>query len=211
MAKITVAGLGPGSMDYLPVKTYNLLRNAATIYLRTEKHPLVEELLSQGISFKSFDELYEESSSFQQVYGKIVDILLEEAEKGDVLYAVPGHPMVAERTVQMLLEAVPADIEVEIVPAMSCLDALYSSLGLDPAEGLLVMDCLDLVEMGSFRGDVFVPTVLIQLYDRVASEVKLALMISDDHSVVLVRAAGCGAGNGEKIPLPTGQTGLTII
>lgn len=192
MAKIIVAGLGPGSIEYLPAKTLGLLRNISPIYLRTEKHPLVAELLRQGISFSSFDLFYERAGTFEEVYESIVTTLLEEAARGQVLYAVPGHPMVAEKTVEMLLEASRDKFEIEIIPAMSCLDAVYASIHLDPTKGLLILDAL---ELGSrtFDIDPELPMLCTQLYDRrIASEVKLILMESfpDDHPVVLIHGAG---------------------
>ena len=205
MTKITIAGLGPGSMEHLPVKTYSLLQSAPVIFLRTAKHPLVEEMVSQGISFRSFDELYDRGSSFQEVYDGIVDTVLKEAEKHDVVYAVPGHPMVAERTVQLLMEAAEGLHDLELLPAMSCLDALYAVLHLDPTEGLLIMDCLELVEAKKPRISVSVPMLFTQLYNqRVASEVKLTLMeyYPDDHPVVLVHGAEVpGQELVKKLPL----------
>ena len=191
MKKIIVAGLGPGSIEYLPVKTLELMRNTASIYLRTEKHPLVEELLRRGISFESFDSLYDRGCSFQEVYENIVSILLEQAAEGDVLYGVPGHPMVAERTVQMLLEAAQGAYDVQILPAMSCLDAVYASLRLDPTRGLLIMDALELLENSSPL-NTQLPLMCTQVYGkRIASEVKLTLMehYPDAHPVVVVHAA----------------------
>ena len=72
MGKITVAGLGPGGMEHLPLRTFELLRSAPTIYLRTEKHPLVNELRNQGICFESFDRFYEQEDSFEEVDRKSV-------------------------------------------------------------------------------------------------------------------------------------------
>lgn len=193
MAKIIVAGLGPGSMEYLPVKTYSLMGSLPRVFLRTEKHPLVKDLAGKGISFTSFDYLYDRSDSFDEVYERIVNILLEEAKKGEVLYAVPGHPMVAERTVRLLIQRMEDPGDLEIIPAMSCLDALYAALKLDPTEGLCIVDCLDLPETLGKNPDTSRPMLCTQFYDSmVASEVKLSLMehYPDDHPVVLVHGAG---------------------
>ena len=48
--------------------------------------------------------IMDEHDQFEDVYEEIVERLFEEAKQGDVLYAVPGHPFVAEKTVQLLLE-----------------------------------------------------------------------------------------------------------
>ncbi|HRE00848.1 MAG TPA: nucleoside triphosphate pyrophosphohydrolase, partial [Ilumatobacteraceae bacterium] len=58
---------------------------------------------------------------------------------GEVLYAVPGSPLVLERTVDLLR----ADDRVEItaLAAMSFLDLAYAALGIDPVEaGLRLVD-----------------------------------------------------------------------
>lgn len=204
MARITVIGLGPGSWEQLSLKTFELLCRKPNLFLRTEKHPLVDCLRSRGIAFESFDRLYDEAAGFDEVYMGIVQRLLEEANKGDIVYAVPGHPMVAERSVRMLLETVPEDFEVEIIPAMSCLDALFVPLGIDPTEGLHIVDCLDFVSSKRGKPDPYIPMLCTQLYNsRIASEVKLSLMdiYPDDHSVVLVQRAGI-AGEEKTITIP---------
>ena len=51
-----------------------------------------------------FDDLYEAAASFEEVYAAIVEAIVAAAvEHGEVLYAVPGSPVVAERAVELLL------------------------------------------------------------------------------------------------------------
>lgn len=73
--------------------------------MRTLDHPVVAELQKEGVSFISFDEVYEKHDEFLPVYQEIASTLIEKAEKESVLYAVPGHPLVAEMTIQLLIEA----------------------------------------------------------------------------------------------------------
>ena len=115
MGKILVVGLGPGDLAQLPFGVYQLLKKGLPIYLRTKLHPVVENLKSEGLMFEDFDEVYEANEQFETVYEKIVGDLLKEAtiSKEDIIYAVPGHPMVAEKSVQLLLENT-AGIIVEI-------------------------------------------------------------------------------------------------
>ncbi|NLO88792.1 MAG: nucleoside triphosphate pyrophosphohydrolase [Clostridia bacterium] len=193
MGKIIAAGLGPGGLEHLPTGTYRLLKNKPKLYLRTAKHPIAEDLLKENIPFESFDYLYEQCETFEEVYRSIVEVLLKETEKeGEIVYGVPGHPMVAERTVEMLLNIKTADISVEILPAVSCLGAVYAALKIDPAQGLTVVDCL---ELQNKRIDPAFPLLCIQLYNRrIASEVKLLLMeeYPEEHTVKVVQNAGIG-------------------
>ena len=39
------------------------------------------------------------------MYAEIADSLIEATAVEDVMYAVPGHPLVAEQTVQLLIAA----------------------------------------------------------------------------------------------------------
>ncbi|KKM10911.1 nucleotide pyrophosphohydrolase [Clostridiales bacterium PH28_bin88] len=202
---LTVTGLGPGDPALIPAITWQSLRLASRVFLRTERHPVVPELVRKGISFEAMDGYYEEAGSFEEVYRRIVARLMSAAgeRRGEVVYCVPGHPMVAETTVEWILAQAPeAGILVEVVPAMSCLDAVYSALRLDPAKGLVILDALEL------RPEQLVPglgCLVTQFYDRrVASEVKLSLMerYPDEHPVTVVRAAGVpGEQRVEEMPL----------
>ena len=58
----------------------------------------------RGFPFATFDHLYEAHDDFESVYRAIAESLLREAASGvSLVYAVPGHPMVAERSVRLLL------------------------------------------------------------------------------------------------------------
>lgn len=200
---ITIAGLGPGDPGMLPMKVWELLNSGIPIYLRTKIHPTVDWLDKQGVKYKALDKFYDESATFDEVYLKIAQEIIRLAQNGAVFYAVPGHPMVAEESVRLILSlAAKEDIKVQVIPAMSFLDALSASLQLDPAKGLHIVDALRLDEQ---HPDPGVGTVVTQIYDRItAGDVKLALMdyYPDEHPVTVVRAAGIPAQERiEQVPL----------
>ena len=93
---ITVVGLGSGDESQLTLGVWTVLQDAEAIYLRTADHPVVAWLAEQGLVMQSFDALYEQHGRFEEVYAAIVDDLIAKASAGaDIVYAVPGHPMVA--------------------------------------------------------------------------------------------------------------------
>ncbi|NLK01104.1 MAG: nucleoside triphosphate pyrophosphohydrolase [Clostridia bacterium] len=203
MNKIIILGLGPGDPDLLPSKSLAILRGSHRIYLRTKHHPTAESLSDEGITFQDFDYLYEECDNFSEVYQSMVNYLLKKADKfNEIVFAVPGHPMVAEKSVELLLDKAKQQYEIEIIPAMSCLDALYTALRVDPTEGLAVRDSLI---AHSKDLDTGLPSLYTQLYSReIASHVKLDLMeyYPDDFKVKIVRAAMVpGLQRIEEIPL----------
>lgn len=189
--KIMVVGLGPGGWQHLTLGVMDILKKADRLFLRTEKHPVVDFLKLEGISFKTFDPLYQEGDTFEEVYQRIVNCLVTEAEKGCLVYGVPGSPSVAETSVSLLMkEASAKGIEVEVIPGMSFLEAVYTGLGIDPAEGLQIIDGL---RLNKIRVDISKGCIVTQVYDRlVASEVKLALMkyYPDEYPIWIIRAAG---------------------
>ena len=97
MGKITIVGLGPGGKEHITLGIYQSMKNHKKIYFRTEKHPVVQFLKDEGINFKTFDYAYDTYKNFDAVYAHIASTVLDEAKNGDVLYAVPGHPFVAEK------------------------------------------------------------------------------------------------------------------
>lgn len=105
MNTIRVIGLGAAELNQLPLGIYRALIHAESpVYMRTKEHPVVHELEKEGLAFRSFDDVYESHQQFGDVYKEIVDMLVEASAEGDLLYVVPGHPMLAERTTQLLLE-----------------------------------------------------------------------------------------------------------
>jgi tetrapyrrole methylase family protein/MazG family protein len=158
----------------------------------------VEAIKKRNLEYASFDYLYEEKPSFEDVYQAMVKILITEAKSGDgdngqIVFAVPGHPLVAERAVEILLERAKSgmdQVEVKVIPAMSGIEAIYTSLGIDPVHGLCILDGLSLDKTPP-RLDL--ANLILQVYNqRVASEVKLNLMnyYRDDFLVWVVKAAG---------------------
>lgn len=203
MKKITVVGLGSGTLDQMPLGIYRLMKKIKPLYLRTACHPAVDELSGEGILFQSFDEVYEKHQQFAEVYEEICQTLLQKAKGEDLVYAVPGHPFVAEKTVQLLLERAPQEgIQVEIIGGQSFLDAVFSSLKVDPVEGFLLLDGTALQKEEILPGT---HTLICQVYDQFsASDVKLTLMevFPDEYPVTVVTAAGVpGKEKMETVPL----------
>lgn len=199
---ITIVGLGPGDVGLLTLETMEVLAKARTLLLRTARHPSVLGLTQRGIQFKSYDCIYEQQATFEAVYSYIADDCIRQArENGNVVYAVPGSPLVAEKTVALIrARAEEKGVEVRILPGMSFLEVLYTRLNVDPVHGITVVDASDIKGLPS---NLMTPLVVTQLYDRaVASDAKLALMecYPDDYPVILVR--NLGLADEEIISLP---------
>lgn len=198
--KIEVIGLGAGDMDQLPLGVYKKLTNTNhDTFVRTVDHPVIRSLAKEGLTFKSFDSYYEEEDQFEDVYTNIVQTLLRQAKEGPVLYAVPGHPMLAEQTVQYLLEQ--DTVQVDIVGGHSYLDDLFTALKIDPIDGFQFIDATDFKrsELNYEQHNVF-----CQVYDRlIASEVKLALLedLPAHYEVTIVEAAGTSHEKIKVVPL----------
>jgi len=140
---ITVLGLGPGSRSDLSLQAWETIRDSRRLYLRTARHPCVAALPST-CELISFDEIYLRHDDFEAVYAEIAGRILTAAREGqDVVYAVPGDPLVGEATVTEILQRARAEsIEVEIVHGISFLEPCLSLLGIDALDGLQVLDAL---------------------------------------------------------------------
>lgn len=203
MAVIHVVGLGPGDMNGLSMGTFQLLHSGCPVVLRTRIHPVVTQLEAKGMVFESFDDIYETSEAFVQVYNLMSERLLARATAGeDLIYAVPGHPLVAEQSVQNLLQAEIPGVEVRIGPGQSFLDVAAARLRIDPIDGLSLLDGMTL---SHHLLNPNVHTLIAQIYQpAIAAEVKLTLMevFPDDYAVTVLRAAGVeGEERLEVLPL----------
>ena len=193
-AQITVVGLGSGHPDQLTLGIWRRLQAATELYIRTKDHPVMSLLDAEGIAYRSFDNIYEQHESFPDVYDAIANELLAAASSNNsasIVYAVPGHPMVAERTVQLLRERCQSEsIELNIMGGESFLDQAFVRLGIDPIEGFALLDA---AELPNALIQPQLHTIIGQVYDAyTASDVKLSLMerYPDDYEVVVCHALG---------------------
>ncbi|UBK68673.1 bifunctional methyltransferase/pyrophosphohydrolase YabN [Clostridium perfringens] len=201
---LKIMGLGPGAYEALTIGALKELKNNKNIYFRTEKHPTVDFLKDEGIKFESYDHAYEKYDSFDDVYKYIAeDLITKVKDDEDLIYAVPGHPLVAEKSVINLIELCKENnIKYEVLPAVSFVDAMMEALQVDPIEGVKIIDAFD---MKNQILDKRVGTIITQVYNNfIASEVKLRLLegYEDDTEIIFVRAAGIeGLESIRKIPL----------
>jgi tetrapyrrole methylase family protein/MazG family protein len=188
--RVVVVGLGPAGADLLSAAALAALERIPVRYLRTVHHPCAHVVTAAV----ACDDLYDRAVSLDEVYPAIVERLVEAAvEHGEVLYAVPGSPLVAERSVALL--GADDRVEVEIVPALSFLDLAWARLGIDPlAAGVRLVDGQRfVVEAAGERGPLLVaqcdsPGVLSAVKlapaDPPASVVVLQRLGLEDEAVV---------------------------
>lgn len=189
---ITVVGLGPGSKEALTVGVLETLKNSNKVFFRTEKHPNIEYLRQLGVKFNTYDSFYDKYNNFDDIYRAIAeDIIRIHEEESDLVYGVPGHPLVAEKSVTILLRLCEErKIETKLMPSVSFVDAVIESLKLDPIEGLKIVDAFDIKNQVM---DKRMGVIVTQVYNKyIASETKLALCdyYKDDTEIYFVRAAG---------------------
>lgn len=205
MPGITLLGLGPGDPAHLTRQAWEVLTSASEVWLRTRQHPVVAGLPS-ALELHSFDSLYEEGENFEAVYAAIVEQVLALGRRpSGVIYAVPGHPFVAEATSPEILRRARADgLPVRLVDGVSFLEPVFAALGLDPFPRLALVDALELSlnHVPLFPPDA--PALIAQIYSQmVAAEVKMTLtaVYPDEHPVRLVHAAGTPQEQVEDLPL----------
>ncbi len=202
---ITLLGLGPGDARLLTREAWELLESVPEIYLRTRQHPAVGGL-PQDLAVHSFDDLYEKYDDFGQVYSAIVEQVLELGRRPQgVVYAVPGHPFVAEATAPEIHHRAAAEgLPVRVIEGLSFLEPAFSALGIDPLPLSSIVDALELAAAHHPPFPPSAPALVAQLYSReVAAEAKLTLMAlyPDEHPVQLVHAAGTPQALVESLPL----------
>lgn len=201
---ITIVGLGPGDGRFLTREAWDLLANAERVFLRTRRHPAVDDLPAH-VSLVSFDELYDTADSFTAVYDQIVSQLLDHGRQQNIIYAVPGHPFIGESTVTRLVqEAEKVNVPIHIVAGLSFMEPALTAVQADGLDGLQLFDAIELTQYLYPPINPDFPALLGQVYSRfLANELKLLLnqIYPDDHPVALIHAAGSANETIEHIPL----------
>jgi tetrapyrrole methylase family protein / MazG family protein len=196
--RVVVVGLGPARADLVVPAARRELEQIPHRYVRTARHPAVADLVAAGIELRSFDDDYDAADDLDAVYDRIAAELLDvAATAGEVVYAVPGNPAVAERSVELLrVAAARGDIVLEVVPGLSFAEVAWSRLGVDPMAGARVADARQLT------AEVVVgdgPVLIAQCDTRLLlSDVKLVLLevLPADAPVTVLQHLGL---DGERV------------
>lgn len=195
--RIHIAGLGPGSPAHLTTETRELLAAGHPIILRTRHHPVVGAL-AELAGATDCDDLYARGADFEMVYAAMARRVLDAARVSPVVFAVPGHPLIAEESVVRLLalaktEGVPA----RAYPAVSYADVAAVALVRDLAT-IQLCDALDL------RIDTWRPALISQVYDRdrvTSLKLRLLDIYPAEHEVTVLSALGTPEETIATVPL----------
>ena len=213
MATITIAGLGPGRRGLRTIETVEAIAAAKQIVLRTAIHPDVDDLVMDS-RVVVCDDVYEAAESFEIVYVRIAERVMNLADAGDVLYLVPGHPrygeLVTERVEQL---ANVRGHRVEVLGAVSALDQISVALRVDlMTREPQMIDATTLA--GAIENDPFSagmvdlspirPVLVTQVYSHemaAATKLALARVFPEEHEVTVIRAAGTDTQSSIRVPL----------
>ena len=184
-AHIKIVGLGPGSNDAITAQTLHEIESSTHRFIRTTRHPSAR-LVKDATSF---DAEYEKHDKFEDVYQAIADKLIAAAKQHqEILYVVPGSPLVLEHTVQLLLQD--KSVTTTVTPAMSFLDVVWSALQIDPVDaGVRMIDGHRFAELAAGQTG---PLLVAQCHANwVMSNIKLAHeSASGDEPVVILHHLG---------------------
>ena len=167
-ARVVIVGLGPGPRNTVTQATLEAIERIEVQFVRTKRHPTADLMPTAT----SFDSLYDTLPTFEDVYGAITEAVVAAAlQHGEVLYAVPGSPLILESSVAQL--RADSRVDVQVLPALSFLDLAWEALGIDPVNaGVRLIDGHRFaLEASGERG----PLLVAQVHaDWVLSDVKLS-------------------------------------
>src|SRR5512143_1504746 len=165
MAGITLLGLGPGNPNQLTREAWEVLSGAKEIWLRTRQHPTVGALPA-GVEVHTFDQLYDNGQTFEEVYDSITNQIMELGNRAEgVIYAVPGHPFVAEATgPEIARRAREEGIPLHVVEGLSFLEPTLTALGIDPFPHLALVDALEMADAHVPPFPTSAPAIVAQIH-----------------------------------------------
>lgn len=202
---ITILGLGPGNWNDLTLSARAVLAQAEQeglpVYFRTLIHPTIKDVKENfpNLVLESFDDFYDESDDWEKLYQRITETVCALGASQPIIYAVPGHPLLGESTVQLILQSArQRDLSTRIIAGLSFLEPVCAALELDPFTlGAQIIDATALASLQpeEIAGKLIptLPLLAVQVYNRrIASAVKIALgeCYPDEWPIKLVRAAG---------------------
>lgn len=187
--RIDIVGLGPADAELTTAQTTELISTREHVFFRTLEHPAAQVFPNSV----SFDHVYESEQDFASVYQRIVDELVAQAHEAaqnnqqPLVYVVPGSPVVAEHTVELLLQH--PEVAARVYPALSFIDLAWVRLQVDPvAIGARIVDGHQLDQQLMFGSS---PALIAQCSDAgILSDVKLSVEDPPDVPVTILHHLG---------------------
>jgi tetrapyrrole methylase family protein/MazG family protein len=197
---ITIVGLGPGDPARQTVEARECLDEASRIVSLTSMHPGLEELAGNP-HVETCDGFYEIGSTIDEVYELIADHIVQLALTQDLVFAVPGHPTIGQRSVRLVRSrAAEAGIGIRLIAGISSIDTVAVAIGVDPlSEQVQYIDAQELKRLrarepyagGQLTIDPYRPVLVSQIStSEMASAARSCVMgiFPDDHAIIVVRS-----------------------
>jgi precorrin-6B methylase 1 len=145
--RLYLVGAGVSFPEHLTLQTVEILRSCTRICSNLPEPDL--DRLGRDLQSKcqSLWPLYQENRDRADNYRDVAQAVVDAAAAAPpVAWLTPGHPLIFDSVSQTLLAAGPAlGWNVQVVPAISCIDTILAEVGYDPANGLLVYEAHALV------------------------------------------------------------------
>ncbi|QPC84829.1 nucleoside triphosphate pyrophosphohydrolase [Phototrophicus methaneseepsis] len=173
---LTIVGLGPGYVDDITRHAWRILEQAQIVYLRTSRLDCVNDLPNSA-QYQNFDSLYETGDSLSSIDDAILARLIDAVQQGDVVYAVPGDPLIDETLTRRLQQqAAERDFDIRIVKGISLVQPVLDAVKIPAGDGLQIVDGLLLAQMHHPPINPQFPALVSRVALNVAESVKHTLL-----------------------------------
>ncbi len=203
MADITIVGLGIGPREERTQKAQRALEAAKTLFVRSHGDRVdMRDLLDRDGTI-DLARLRDAERYPAQPWTLAENAVLDAANKGAVVIAIPGHPRFGEGLVENIVaRAAQRGLSVEIVDGISVIDVLATALNIDPLRDRVQLfdgRAVSRIETdapfagGSLTATPTRPILLTHVYDTTiltGIHAALSRILPQEHPVTRIEAAG---------------------
>ncbi len=192
---IYLVGLGAGSAQELSSNALGALRRAQRVFTSISRHPSLITLQLSGIAFVPVPESEPDA---------VAEFLIRAVRaQSPIAYALPGHPLIAEPSVQALLERARSEaIPVRLVPSRSFIEPTLEAIQAVITEGVQILDAgaLPIVQPNPQLPQLYYNLDSADALSRLQSQ--LQRFYPPDFACTLVHSAGSeGATEVQNVPI----------
>jgi uncharacterized protein YabN with tetrapyrrole methylase and pyrophosphatase domain len=159
---ISLAGIGIGGFEQTTLETLEAIKTARIIFHLTEYHQTLKKYCKQVINL---DKEYWTGDEDWRVYKRIADMILDEAKNGPGVVAIgDGHPAFYDDvTWDVYRRGKRRGLNVRILSAISCLDAMAANCGLEMNTGGLQIFDANVMIAADQKLNPYVDTLIMQI------------------------------------------------